>query len=810
MNAKLIVYSPSGNPTSVGIKEEIPINITIAIADVREPDKRNSSFSKTIVIPGSQTVNRLFEHIFDVTTELTNFNPNLKTRCEYFVKSERVFEGDLQLLRIKPRGKSPYIEVEYECSVVGRLANVFLDLGNAMLTDLDFSDLNHTFDYPNRNWTPTLGTGYTYPFIDYGVTGGNTGSWTFEHLKPAIFEVEYVNRILTSIGKTKTSTYFSSTYARSIIIPDVNEGPLKMTATQVNAMSFYAGKSALTTFSNLTGAYTGGSFGAWVFGGFNYDGIVGNLVFNDDSTLPFYDGGNNYSTVSSTYTTPFEGSFNLVTFNKFEILVNPPAGTVSMGIVNTYYTFKVDIVTSGGTLITTQSVQTTANFSTYTEFTVQAQIPSVYLGFGTQLSCRITKDDQSNLSTKFFDAGMSPITSGTASLTIRQKVGSWYSGTTANGYLPLTYTVDMNSTVPKNVRQIDFLMSVIKAENLYMELDLTDSNNYIIEKRDDFFLNSAPLDWTDKWDYQRGDEIIPMGDLDWREYLFTYKSDGDKYNKLYKDAYGEVYGQEQIYVNNDFIKSTKKNELIFAATPLVGNTVNNIVAPVLAQIDGVNIKPMTCQIRRLYWGGLLNSTGWNLVYANTNYNNQIQYPYCGHLDNPYSPTIDLCWDNPKELYYFLPAQTYTNNNLYVRNYKKMIDQITDQNSKIVIKWMYLTPKDIANFTFRKKIWIHDSLYLVNKIMDYDPQEVSLCRVEFLRLAFVDNPVTEVIELWNNGEGSSSGSQYGIKVNYGNNPNDISGDSPAGSNNYVYGGNSSIIGGYNNYVGGITNADTDTP
>jgi hypothetical protein len=384
---------------------------------------------------------------------------------------------------------------------------------------------------------------------------------------------------------------------------------------------------------------------------------------------------------------------------------------------------------------------------------------------------------------------------------------SWYSGTSATGELPWGYTVNMNQTVPKNVKQIDFLMSIIKSENLYMELDLTDSNNYIIEPRSDFFYTSAAntLDWTSKWDYQREDEIIPMGDLDWREYIFTYKSDGDKFNKLYKDAFGETYAQQRVLVDNDFIRSTKKNEVIFASTPNAGNNFNTVVAPVLAQINGTNVKPMAAQIRRLYWGGYKNCTPFNLYYSN-GYAQIATYPYAGMVDDPFTPTVSLDFGVPKALYYNYPGITYTTNNLYTRNWQKYIEQITDTNSKIVVKWMYLKPSDIANFTFRKRIWIWDSYYIVNKIFDYDPHNVEPVKVEFLRLGFVEDPTGENIVIWLDGEGNLSGNGYDIQLPPSSEPNGVttlSNGLVSGNENINLGDGSSIIGGSGNVIASIS-------
>lgn len=808
MDAKLILENPTSSLfEEIGISNEIPLAITLSIADVREPAKRNSTFSKTLSIPGSKDANILFEHIFDVNTDLNNFNPNLKTPCKYFVKGEKIFDGDLQLLRIKKKGIAPYESIIYECSVIGRLSDVFLNLGDALLEDLDFSDLNHVFTFANRNWTPTLGTGYTYPMIDYGVTGGCTEFWDFKHFKPAIFETEYIDRIFTSIGKTYTSTYLASTYANSIIIPDVNEGPLKMTPTQVNALSFYAGKTVDTVYTIPLTYYSVQS--RWVISTFQTQSSVGTLVYNDDVTGPFYDGGNNYNTSTYVYTCPADFGMSAITSCDFEIQLNGPAGTASSQIQGGTYGIRVDIYNSGYGV----TVQTSANTSGPTTFNVTAKCPNTQVFNGYQFWCRLFTDDPNILATQFFNSFGVPITTGTASISITQKSTSWYSASSGDWDLPIGYTVAMNQTIPKNVKQIDFLMSVIKSENLYIELDLTDTNNYIIEQRDDFFIDvdtsdtSTFYDWTDKWDYRRDTTIIPMGELDFRKYIFSYKTDGDKFNKLYREAFGEVYGTEEVFVNNDFIKGEKKNELIFAATPIAGNAVNTLVTPVLAQIDGLAIKPMACQIRRLYWGGLISTAPYYLrhsIFPTALTPIQFdEYPFAGHVNNPYNPTIDLCWDNPKQLYYSYPAQVYTNNNLYVRNYQKFIEQITSENSKIVIMWMYLKPTDISNFTFRKKIWIHDSYYIVNKIIEYDPQEEKPTQVEFLRLIPGTEPVIEVINIWENGTGSSSGSQYSIGISGGGvNPN-FNNSNPDGFANGYGNANgstgSNIIGGENNII-----------
>jgi hypothetical protein len=176
------------------------------------------------------------------------------------------------------------------------------------------------------------------------------------------------------------------------------------------------------------------------------------------------------------------------------------------------------------------------------------------------------------------------------------------------------------------------------------------------------------------------------------------------------------------------------------------------------------------------------------------------------VDNPFTPTVSLDWDIPKMLYYNYPGITYTSNTLYERNWQKFIEQITNKNSKIVIMWLYLKASDIANFTFRKRIWIHDSYYYVNKIFDYNPQEVQSTKVELIRLGFVADPVAENIIIWDDGMGDVSGFNYGIILPPNTDPNNVAtlGDGiVSGADNTNLGTESAIIGGSGNVIAPIS-------
>ena len=66
-NIKVILIDQTGAEYDVSYIQEIPISLNLLIADVRSPDKRNSSFSKTITFPGTKEIDRFFSLIWKIT-----------------------------------------------------------------------------------------------------------------------------------------------------------------------------------------------------------------------------------------------------------------------------------------------------------------------------------------------------------------------------------------------------------------------------------------------------------------------------------------------------------------------------------------------------------------------------------------------------------------------------------------------------------------------------------------------------------------------------------------------------------------------
>lgn len=215
------------------------ISLNFNIADITDPEKRNSSYSKTIKIPETRNNRALFGDISDLTIDST-FNPNKKTRCWVLVDTIVVFEGSIQLRKVSMDWKYDYSF--YECVVYSDNDNLFKEIGETYLTDLDFSELDHDWDKPTimNSWKHSWNDGYFYPLIDYGYdfnlssinallitgTSGQTPNpgVRVSQMFPAT-NVKYIlDKIFNTAGYSYNSTFFETNEFKNLYIPYNRDG----------------------------------------------------------------------------------------------------------------------------------------------------------------------------------------------------------------------------------------------------------------------------------------------------------------------------------------------------------------------------------------------------------------------------------------------------------------------------------------------------------------------------------------------------------------------------------------------------------
>lgn len=659
MRTKIILDS-SG---VIDMSDDITLSLNFSVANIRSPENRNSSFSKTIKLPGNPNNNKLFGHIFEIDI-YSNFNPTIKAPCTLMVDDMPNLTGYLQLVNIIRDGNN----IEYETTIFGNVGNVFLSIGERLLTDLDMSAYNHTYNSTNTitSWSATVGSGYVYPLIDYGYTNGNT--FAVENLFPAIYVKDYIDKIFTQAGYSYTSPFFTSEYFKRLIIPYTN-GDFKLTDAEIALRVFNVAKTTPSTYTHTGLTY--------------YTPIVFNSETSDPNGLWASD------------------TFNVVNKGEYAFKVNLNVTYTSSVLGGTVYLAKY----SGGkkTMVSSFPISSGGTYD------VEYNSNGIPLLAGDAIKLEFNKANGSLIDVV--------INSGTLLNTV------------SNVGLKDGDTINMNIAIPRDVKQKDFFKSIINMFNLYLDVDKNNPNNLLIEPRNDFYSSGVVVDWSSKRDMSRPLEIKPIANVNTKKYVYTYKEDKDYYNELYKTHKGEVYGTKTINLNNDFITGETKTELIFSATPLVRNNSTDRLISVISN-STVTSGTGTIEdynIRILYYGGLI-ATSSPLKY---NGSTITTYPYAGHLNTPVSPSKDISFGVPKEVYF--KTTLYTNNNLYNTYYKQFLEEITDKDSKMVTAYMYLNPVDIYKLDFRNTFYIDQHALRLNSISDYNPLANDVCKCEFIKI-----------------------------------------------------------------------------
>ena len=378
--------------------------------------------------------------------------------------------------------------------------------------------------------------------------------------------------------------------------------------------------------------------------------------------------------------------------------------------------------------------------------------------------------------------------------------------------------MEVSLYLPKKIKQKEIFSDIISRYNVYIKSHPTKDKTLVLESRDDYYKDNVEvLDWTQKKDYSSEDNIKFLSDLQAKEILFTYKEANDliasndvKYNEKYTQSTGDIYGQKKINFNNDFVKGTKKIESIFSTTPLVfrGNTdtKNDVIVPSVGSEEKKR-KPILS-----YWGGLVNCKDSEKVNSNfkitwgsdTSATVYTTYPYSGHWDNPYDPTIDIHYGDVTYEYYGLLLNNSTDNNLFNRYWFNYYNQIS--SGKLITSKLYLKETDI-NFikdNLNARIFIKDSYYNINKITDYKPLEDGLTTVELLRIEqgseFTPTTSTNPFETTSI-DTSLAVTSVGPFIASPENEVSSINVMALGVRNYVGSGSSGIINGNDNVIGG---------
>jgi hypothetical protein len=184
------------------VKEGTAFPLNFQVGDIRDISKRQGNYSKTITLTGSKNNNNLLNHYYDVNIVEGTFNINALTTGSVIQDGIPIMEDvSVQLTSVKKAQLTDGYEehVEYEVLIKDSKADFFTAIANKDLTDIDFSDFNHTYDALNvvSRFPNTVVDGFKYFLPSNSAYTYNT-----QEFKPAIFAKVYFDRIFADAGFT--------------------------------------------------------------------------------------------------------------------------------------------------------------------------------------------------------------------------------------------------------------------------------------------------------------------------------------------------------------------------------------------------------------------------------------------------------------------------------------------------------------------------------------------------------------------------------------------------------------------------------
>lgn len=625
--------------------------ITYAVDDLNNLDSKSTSFSKTIVLPGTAKNNYLLGNIFEFANSnftgegpnvAYNFNASRSAKCRLEINGLQIIKGVLRLLEIIRDGDS----IEYEVAIFGELGGFFNSLSNRKLEDLDFSNYNHTYTIANISdrWDDLP-----------DMIIGNIDTDTVLYNDVCEFYLQEDLRNIIKVGD-------------SLTVKRLSNGNLFGALTVINIVYDNAGKNTITVSSNWTSPPGTSFFGKLILNnkggcgvyyplidygtystdkisykfktfrpalfvkeylnkiitgvGYSYESKFFESNFFERLIVP-----HNESDLVSLTSTLFRGNSIFVNYTDNslsgglyqinEILpINEAYGDLFTTTDNLTYTYTGQNTTMfiSGNFITKLFYNRSFSDVDYGEYNYTLE---VYKN-GTATGIKYTVNDVMTTTiysvavkdiNAYINGSLAIATNNTIEIKINVTLkplgtGTFQFASYQNGSyinydaqypvvapIQLNSNVEVNRAIPKNTLQKDFFASILKLFNLMVTEDKFKEKHLKIEPYTWFYnLNSdSYLDWSLKLDRSHPIRIKPMSEANARYYDIKFKSDNDYYNEFYRKRYNEGYGDVRFDNQLEFAKDAETTDVIFSSTPLLGYSGKDKIVPTILKWDGATI-----------------------------------------------------------------------------------------------------------------------------------------------------------------------------------------------------------------------------
>ena len=717
------------------VKEGTSFPLNFSVGDIRDISKRTGNFSKTITLVGNSNNNTLLNHYYDVNIQAGTFNINQLTSCDVIQDGIPVMtNATLQLINIKKSQLTSAYEqmVEYEVLIKEDRGTFFTDISNKYLNDIDFSDLDHyvdaqvvidTFDY-------SVTDGYKY-VMPYNIDN----QYQFNWFKPAIYAKNYFDRIFATAGYSYTWDGLVAAKFDKLLIPYngdqniVDWNDYKVVADGVFSKTKNNGSNN-QTYAQQTG------FTTTINTGWTEISDPANLFnpSNGEYTTPQWVGVG--SGESYIYEATVQGSLsinplqNMVYNDGGKIIKYKPFLMVNIGTEENVKCYAPSIILPSSATVYAPGVQQIGTFNLVftfngaNDFQGGIDVNDIQI-IQTGIDIRVEDSNGTYVNSAPY-WNNSPLSSPTTAPAFVLDLTSINLTIRPSDNIPLTSGITtMNNFIPEKIKQSDFIKSIFMMYNLYATANPDNQNNLILISRDEYYDAGKAVDWTNKLMKDKEQSMIFIPELNNKKLRLTYKADTDSPNTVYTGITNEIYGQVEVTFDNEYVKGIDVKELIFSPTP-VQPTIFGAFLPLLnGAAPKTNIRILVDNGQKVAQEVIINS-GYN-----TQTSTGGDYPYLSHFGgtDPFNPIFDINFA-PAQYYYYQVAQN-TDNNLYNKYWRRTVAQIN--GGKLLTAYFLLNEIDIQLMELNDKIRIDNSWWSINKIIDYNANDLVPTKVELISL-----------------------------------------------------------------------------
>jgi hypothetical protein len=748
-----------GSQVELDVEDE-NLPLTFSVADMKQPDKRKSSSSKTGKLPFTANNLNILRNVYNLSganldTQILQFtfDPRVRVECRYVTEDGiTLFDGLFQVLKTIKEPNGGY----FEYLMFSNIQNVIAELGDILVSDLDWSEYNHTLDkdiirdswddsvlvnnVATSNFTSDIpdGFGYVYSWFDLGFAyNGTPRRQQTNQLTLGVYFREVLSKMMAFAGQDYTFTMNDlEMFKRMVLFNEGGEIP-KLSQAQLdnkkvdldNEINFiepvpsdFISTYQLSVNRDLSSYFTIANIDP------SNQVQNGKIIVGQSGLYKLNFSGSYYvSAVASNFDSPTDWQYGTRVVG-FAVLRNgiqvAPSADVELATLPTLASTKQETLETinyeGEFFFNNGDVIDVRMYVAYTAIWQDQDVqPQDVLTITIE-----SKTDEQNILLTAIEADLED--------------GS---------------DISIARFLPK-LKCADFYKSLMRMFNLY-QID-TDDGVEIIPAVD-FYLGTnanSTDDWSQLLDYSNTIEIEPPNRIEGKFYSFAFTEEQDIYNKTYREEWGQNYGNRIFEVANTWQQGTNEVKLSFAQSVPVQIAGTDVIMPAIYKEENGVVSPYKGKGARVFfYNGLINvpqTQACSISPSNGDWgfpdlsNEPLFiskganwcYPQFHHTLNVANPTFDMVFELPRRLYFDIV--NLTNSNLWSEYWEKFILELTSADSKILTAYFKLSKLDIKNLNFKRLKNIDGVVYRLNLVSDYMAGDELTVKCELIKVIQGDN------------------------------------------------------------------------